>query len=77
LIDAKAAACMLSMSTRRLAQLVAGGSVPSVKVGGLRRFRPEDLLKWVQAGCPLAPARAAEAAPETPLHATVHKGGAA
>lgn len=52
LIDGLAASQVLSISQRKLAQLVAVDAIPSVKVGALRRFSPKELRAWVESGCP-------------------------
>jgi excisionase family DNA binding protein len=47
------AARLLAVSDGWLRAAVRSGIVPSVKVGGLRRFRPKDLQAWID-GLPLA-----------------------
>ena len=47
LINGEEAARRLCMSRRRLAQLVAEEAIRSVKLGGLRLFRPIDLENFV------------------------------
>lgn len=47
LVDAREAARVLGMSTGSLDRLIAAGKLRAVKVGGLRRFRPEDLRRFV------------------------------
>jgi len=55
LIDTKAAARLLSLSPRRLFELTACKAIPSLKIGRSRRYRPEELSAWVDAGCPTEP----------------------
>lgn len=46
-INGEEAARRLCMSRRRLAQLVEAEAIRSVKLGGLRLFRPIDLVNFV------------------------------
>ncbi|MGH7685610.1 MAG: helix-turn-helix domain-containing protein [Candidatus Dormibacteria bacterium] len=48
LLDVAGAAEVLTMSIRSLERRAALGEIPSVKVGGLRRFRIVDLEAFVQ-----------------------------
>lgn len=52
LIDAKAAAALLSMGERRLWVLSNCRAIPSMKIGKSRRYCPDELRAWVRAGCP-------------------------
>jgi len=58
LIDGLAASRILSISQRKLGQLVAAGAIPSRKIGALRRFSPAELKVWIECGCPTAPGSA-------------------
>lgn len=48
LVDAIAAATMLDISKRLLWSLTNCGDIPSVRVGRLVRYRPEDLRAFVE-----------------------------
>ncbi len=61
LIDGLAASRILSISQRKLGQLVAAGAIPSVKIGALRRYSPAELAAWIRCGCPTAPGSAERA----------------
>lgn len=52
LVDAKRAAAMLSIGTRKLWELTNCGAIDSVKIGRAVRYRVSDLESWVAAGCP-------------------------
>jgi hypothetical protein len=52
LIDAKAACAMLCIGKRRLWMLSNCRAIPSIKIGKSRRYCPNELRAWVQAGCP-------------------------
>lgn len=49
LIDSRGAAKLLNIGERTLHRMVKAGELPSVKIGGLRRFRPETLRAHVAA----------------------------
>lgn len=49
LVDTRGAAHMLTMSVRSVERLAASGELPSVKIGGLRRFRTLDLVGFCAA----------------------------
>ena len=48
LIDGREAAKLLSISPRKLQQLVAARAIPFIRVGRLVRFAPESLRQWVR-----------------------------
>lgn len=48
LYDLAGAAELLTMSERALERLTASGEVASVKIGGLRRYRADDLVEFVR-----------------------------
>lgn len=52
LIGPREAAAVLGISERTLWDLSAREAVPSHRVGRLRRYSPQELDLWVQAGCP-------------------------
>jgi excisionase family DNA binding protein len=52
LLDESQAAALLSLSPRKLWELAARGSIKSVKIGALKRYRRIDLEEWVASGCP-------------------------
>lgn len=58
LIDAKAASSALAISERKLGSLTACNAIPSMKLGALRRYSPDELRAWVAAGCPTGPGSA-------------------
>ena len=58
LIEAKAAAAMLSLGARTLWSLTKCRAVPSHRVGRAVRYSPAELRAWVVAGCPSAPGAA-------------------
>lgn len=68
LIDGLAASRVLSISQRKLGQLVAVDAIPSVKIGALRRFAPAELIAWIRCGCPTAPGSAER------VRAALHEG---
>jgi hypothetical protein len=55
LVDAKVARQQLSMGERQLWALSQCGAIPSYKVGRSRRYCPDELQRWVRAGCPTTP----------------------
>lgn len=50
-------ATLLRLSPRTIDTLVASDAIPSFKVGGSRRFRRDEVLAWLDAGCPGADGR--------------------
>lgn len=53
LIDAKAAARMLGVSTRTVARLRDRRAMPGpVRIGTSLRWRRDELAEWIAAGCP-------------------------
>lgn len=46
LLDASAAARLLGISSRMVAELARRGDLPSKRIGRLRRFSPEELRVW-------------------------------
>lgn len=50
LLDVHQAAKLLGCSTATIERLVRGGSIPSIKVGRLRRFSKSDLLNQKKGG---------------------------
>jgi len=50
LFDVRAAAQLLSVSTRTVYELVARGELPHVRVGGQIRFVPSALEEWLRNG---------------------------
>jgi len=52
LIDAKTACAVLCIGKRRLWMLSNCRAIPSIKIGKSRRYCPDELRAWVQAGCP-------------------------
>lgn len=53
LIDAKAAARMLGVSTRTVARLCDRDAMPRpVRIGTSLRWRRDELAEWIAAGCP-------------------------
>lgn len=53
LLSAADVALMLNVSTRTVWRLDAAGKLPkAVAVGGLKRWRREELAAWIVAGCP-------------------------
>ena len=45
-------AALLRVSPRTIDTMVASDAIPSFKVGGSRRFRRDEVLAWLDAGCP-------------------------
>jgi excisionase family DNA binding protein len=45
-------ATLLRLSPRTIDTMVASDAIPSFKVGGSRRFRRDEVLAWLDAGCP-------------------------
>jgi len=54
-VDGRAAARMLGVSERTLANLVKEKSVPSVNIGRRRLYPVEALTEWLRRGCPRVP----------------------
>lgn len=53
LLDVKDVAALLACSTRHvLRQSDSGRMPPGLKIGGLRRWRRQELSAWIEAGCP-------------------------
>jgi excisionase family DNA binding protein len=57
-------ATLLRLSPRTIDTLVASDAIPSFKVGGSRRFRRDEVLAWMDAGCPNADGRRTRARKE-------------
>ena len=54
LLDVKEASRLCSISASMLYKLNAAGSMPTpIRIGALMRWRRKDLLKWINAGCPM------------------------
>ena len=49
LIDAKDAAALLAIGTRKLWSLTNSGQIPHVRIGRLIRYAPADLQAWIAA----------------------------
>jgi excisionase family DNA binding protein len=53
LIDIRGVARLLGCSARHFEDLVAEGKAPApIRLGRLRKWRPEQILRWIEAGCP-------------------------
>lgn len=52
LVDSKAAAAMLGISTRTLFDLEQSGTLPAVRIGRLVRYSVASIQSWANAGCP-------------------------
>jgi excisionase family DNA binding protein len=53
LIDIKSVAALLGCSARHVEDLVREGRAPQpVRLGRLRKWIPEQIHAWIQAGCP-------------------------
>ncbi|MBI4717160.1 MAG: helix-turn-helix domain-containing protein [Planctomycetes bacterium] len=53
LLDVRAVAELLGCSARHVLRQADAGLMPrGVKLGALRRWRREELLRWLDAGCP-------------------------
>lgn len=52
LLSTEEAAQSLGISSKFLGDLAICGDVDSVCIGARRMFRPGDLQRWVEAGCP-------------------------
>ncbi len=52
MLDVHAAAKILGLSVPTLERRTRDGSVPSIKIGRLRRYRRSDLLGFPGASCP-------------------------
>lgn len=53
LLSAADVAVLLAISVRTLWRLDSAGKLPrSVPVGGCKRWRREELVAWISAGCP-------------------------
>lgn len=54
LMDARAVAEVLKCSPRQVLRLADAGKMPKgCRVGTLRRWRAEDIDRWIEAGCPV------------------------
>lgn len=54
LLDAEEAAAYCGMSRAAWYKRNSSGEVPrSVKIGGLSRWRRDELAAWIEAGCPI------------------------
>lgn len=52
-ITAKQLAIMLSVSKRTLYRLRCAGQLPSpLRIGGVVRWRLDEIINWIEAGCP-------------------------
>jgi excisionase family DNA binding protein len=53
LLDVRAVAALLDCSTRHVYRLADGGRMPApIRLGALVRWRRQELLDWLAAGCP-------------------------
>ena len=53
LITARQLASKLNVSTRTLWRMLSAGRLPvPIRVGGIVRWRTEEIEKWISAGCP-------------------------
>jgi excisionase family DNA binding protein len=52
LLTEEQAAALLSLSPRKVWELAAGGAIPFIKIGSIKRYRRADLEAWVEKGCP-------------------------
>jgi len=52
LVSVPQACNLLAMGRRRLWELSNCNAIPSRKIGKSRRYCPDELRAWVQAGCP-------------------------
>lgn len=48
LVNVKTAARLLSISSRKLWSMTAGGELPCVRCGRLVRYDPADLRAWIE-----------------------------
>jgi predicted DNA-binding transcriptional regulator AlpA len=48
LLDAQAVSEMLGVSKRWVEKAGYGGLLPSVKIGAFRRYRRQDILRWIE-----------------------------
>ena len=55
LIGVKEATELLAIAERTLSKYTATGAVPSLKLGGARRYVITELRAWIDAGCPTEP----------------------
>lgn len=54
-VTARQFAIMLQVSKRTLWRLRSAGKIPSpMRVGGIVRWKLDDILQWMAAGCPKA-----------------------
>jgi predicted DNA-binding transcriptional regulator AlpA len=53
LIDIRGVARLLGCSARHVEDLVREKKAPEpIRLGRLRKWRPESIIRWVEAGCP-------------------------
>lgn len=53
LVDAGEVAKMLGIGTRTVWRLHSGGRIPApIRLGGAVRWRRQELIDWIAAGCP-------------------------
>jgi len=53
LLSVNDVAAMLSCSSRHLRRLLdAGAMPPAIRLGNLVRFRRDQIVAWIQSGCP-------------------------
>lgn len=53
MLDVRAVAALCACSVRHVYRMADGGRMPRpVKLGALVRWRREELLDWIVAGCP-------------------------
>ncbi|REJ85928.1 MAG: DNA-binding protein [Planctomycetota bacterium] len=53
LVSIESVAELLAASPRTVRRLDAAGKLPEgIKLGGLKRWREDELLDWIAAGCP-------------------------
>ncbi|MEM1330160.1 MAG: helix-turn-helix domain-containing protein [Planctomycetota bacterium] len=58
MLDAKAAAALLSIGARTLWSLSKCNAIPNRRIGRSVRYCPVELQAWVAAGCPIEPGAA-------------------
>ncbi len=52
-ITAKQLAAILSVSKRTLYRMRSAGQLPSpLRIGGVVRWRLDEIINWIEAGCP-------------------------
>lgn len=55
LLTVKGVAKILRCSTRTVYRMIDAKEIPSLTVGGMKRFRSEAIFEWIEAGCPKEP----------------------